>query len=271
VSRPSQLRPFSPILSNCIRDAASSSPGKISSQSTYEYAANRMSIRFPRPVIGAHLRPRNRKIKSPKSRRKSCEPCALAKCKCDLQQPCSCCVAKKKMCTFPDTRSVIAVKVIPAGASADITPTLEALTSPDLKYRVTEKHLGPEHYPLDVSSGMCLTAPSDSTIENQSWLDDAGQFVDQFNSSYLQDIFFDWSIPPGCSPLDLASTFSPIYASAETTPLGILSDPAHILTPSTYLESENARQSTGELKRYRTFLVDHVSPLLTTRSQSKSL
>lgn len=198
-------------------------------------------------------------------------PCALAKCKCDLQQPCSCCIAKKKVCTFADTKSVTAVKVIPAdvsktdctiapSTSSGIIFTPDALISPEPKHHVAEKHPD-EHYPLDVSSGgLRLIAPSDLTIDNKDWLDGTGHFVDQPNSSCLQDIFFDWSTPPGCGPLDVPSTFSPIYASAETTPLGIVSNPAHILTPSTYLEPENAQQSTGELKRYCTFLICRVSP-----------
>lgn len=200
------------------------------------------------------------KIRSPKSRRKSCAPCALAKCKCDLQQPCSCCVSKKKECIFTDTKSVIAVKVTPVGArgvectttpsaSADAIFTPDALFPSDLKSYTPEGHPDGRH-PLHISSNLCLTTSSDSSLAGQDWLDDTGQFANQFNSSCLQDIFFDWNVPPGCGPLDFASTFSPVYASAETTPLGIIADPAHILTPSTYLELPNAQQSAGELKRY---------------------
>ncbi|KAF9645157.1 hypothetical protein BDM02DRAFT_3120649 [Thelephora ganbajun] len=212
-----------------------------------------------RDLLTKHLRICGKpKIRFPKSRRKSCAPCALAKCKCDLQQPCSCCIAKKKECTFTDTKSVIAVKVIPAdipetectpSASSSITFTPDALVPSNFKSRAAEKHLEDRH-PLDVSSDLCFAPPLDLTIANENWLDDTGQFIDQFNSSCLQDIFFDWNVPPGCSPLDFPSTFSPIYAPAETTPLGIIPDSTHILTPSAYLEPAHAQQSAGEFKRY---------------------
>ena len=209
----------------------------------------------------------NSKIRSPKSRRKSCAPCALAKCKCDLQQPCSCCITKKKECTFTDTQSITAVKVVPVGvpetdctiappASPDIIFTPDALIPSNLKSCAADRHLD-DSYALDVSPNICLTAPSDSMIADQIWLDDTGQFADQFSSSCLQDLFSDWNVPPGCSPLDFTSTFSPIYASAETTPFGIMSDPAHIVTPSAYLEPANTQQSVGELKRYCTLPISH--------------
>jgi len=279
VSRLSRCRTSQPVLSGSIRDVTSNSPEETSSQSTCEYAANRTFDRPPIPMCSAHVR--SSKVKSPKSRRKSCAPCALAKCKCDLQQPCSCCIAKKKECIFTDTKSVTAVKVTPAdvpetecsatpSASSDITFTPDALIPSDLKSCVAEKHPD-ERYPLDVSSDICLAAPPDLTISNQSWLDDTGQFADQYGSSCLQDIFFDWNIPFGCSPLDFTSTFSPIYTPTEATPLGIISDPTQIVTPSAYLEPSNAQQSASELKRYCKFLISRVSSQLTTRSQSSLL
>jgi hypothetical protein len=188
-----------------------------------------------------------------------------------LQQPCSCCIAKRRECTFTDSKSVSAVKVttpdvheteciITPQTSSDIIFTPDDLIPPNPKSRTPEKH-DPTRHPLDVSSNLCLTPPLDPSIVNQNWLGSTGQFVDQFSSSCLQDIFFDWNVPPGCNPLDFASTFSPIYASAETASLGVISDPTHILTPSAYLEPANAHQSAVELKRYRTFLVFHTSTL----------
>lgn len=149
-------------------------------------------------------------------------------------------------------------RIITPSASSDIIFTPDALTPSDPQSCALEKRLD-DHYPLDVSSDLCLAAPSDLMIADQSWLDDTGQFVDQFNSPCLQDIFFDWSVPAGCGPLDFTSTFSPVYASAETTPFGIVSDPAHIVTPSAYLEQANTQQSAGELKRYCTLPMYHVS------------
>lgn len=208
--------------------------------------------------------PRNSKIRSSKSRRKSCAPCALAKCKCDLQQPCSCCIAKKRECTFTEAKSVTAVRVTPADVSetecgttpstSDIIFTPDNFISSNLRPCTPAKQPD-SRYPLDVSSELCLAPPPDLTIPNQNWLTDTGQFVDQFSSSSLQDIFFGWNVPPGCSPLNFSSTFSPIYASAETTELGLIPDTSHILTPSTYLEPANAQRSVGELQRYRAFLV----------------
>ena len=252
-----------PLLSHSTRDVTFSSPVEISSQSTCEYAANRRPNQFLSSDHSELSSSRNRKIRSPKSRRKSCAPCALAKCKCDLQQPCSCCIAKRRECTFADTMSVTAVKVTPAGVSetectvapstsSNIIFTPDTLAPSGLKSCAVEKRLG-DHYPLDLSPGTHLADPPDLVFADQSWLGDAGQFGDQLNSSCLQDIFFDWNVPPGCSPLDFTSTFSPIYASTETTPFGIISDSAHIMTPSAYLEPENTQQSTGELKRYCMF------------------
>ena len=155
-------------------------------------------------------------------------------------------------------------------ASSDIFFTPDAFTPSDPKPCAVGNRLN-DRYPLDVSSGISLATPPDSTIANQSWLYDTGQFVDQFSSPCLQDIFFDWSVPPGCGPLDFTSTFSPLYVSTETTSLGMISDPTHIVTPSAYLELENVQQSAGELKRYCAFLICRVSSLLITQSQSKLL
>lgn len=281
MSQPSQRRTLSSVLTNSTRDVISSSPGEISSQSTCEYVANRTLNRFPQTSDRSSLRIRNSKIRSPKSRRKSCTPCALAKCKCDLQQPCSCCIAKQKPCTFTDTQSVAAVKVILAdvpetecidtpSASSDVIFSPDALIPSSLKPCEVEKHMD-VHYPFDVSPNMCLAAPPDLVIADQNWLNDTGKFVDKFSSPCLQDIFFDWNAPPGCSPLDFMPTLSPIYAPAETTPLGLISDPTHILIHSADLEPENAHQSAGELKRYCTFIIYRLPSPLTTRSQSKLL
>lgn len=219
----------------------------------------RKTVRVITSPVKRLREPRNSKIRSPKSRRKSCAPCALAKCKCDLQQPCACCVAKKRECTFTETKSVIAIRVTPSDVpetDCNIIPSVpftpdDSIPS-NLKPRAPEKQLD-SRYPPEVSSDHCLAALPYSTIPNQNWLGDVGQFGDQFGSSCLQDIFFDWNVPPGCGPLDYSSTFSPIYAFADTTGSGVISDPTHILTPSTYLESTNARRSVGELSRYRTF------------------
>ena len=190
-------------------------------------------------------------------------PCAQAKCKCDLQQPCSCCIAKKKECTFADTKSVTFVKVTPAGVpeterAPDIF-TPDALISPDPKSCAAGKDIT-DRYPLDVSSGTCLTAPSDLVVPYQNWLGDTGQFIDQYGSPCIQDVFFDWNVPPGCNPLDFTSAFSPMYAQTEITPLGIISDPVHAVTPSAYLEPANAQQSGGELNRYCTLSISAFHP-----------
>lgn len=188
-------------------------------------------------------------------------------------------MAKKKDCTYTDTKSVTAVKVIPGdvperisapSASSDTFFTPGAFILAGLEPCAVGKHID-DGSSLNISSGIYLAAPPDLAIANHNWLDDTGQFVDQFSSSSLQDIFYDWNIPPGCDPLDFTSTFSPIYASTETTPLGIISDPTHILTPSAYLEPDNAHRSAGELERYCMFLIYRVSPSLLTHFQSKLL
>ena len=279
VSSPNRHRTFSLVLSCSTRNATSSLPGEIFSLSTCEYVASRMLNRFLRPALRAHLHTRNSKVRSPKSRQKSCTPCALAKCKCDLQQPCSCCTAKNKECTFTDSKSVTAIKVTPAGiskaeftatpsTSSDNIFTSDAFISSHLRSRAAEKHLD-DRYPPDVSSNLCLAASLDLMIANQNRLDDTGQFIGQFNSPCPQDIFFDWNVPPGCSPLDFTSTFSPIYAPMETTSLGIISDSSHILTYSAYLEPESSHQSAEELKRYCMFLIHRLSsPLIIPSSRN---
>lgn len=222
---------------------------------------------------------RNSKLRSPKSRRKSCAPCALAKCKCDLQQPCSCCIAKKRECMFTETKSVTAVRVAPAdvsetersitpSTSSDIIFTPDDFIPPNLKPCAPQKQID-SRYPPDVSPSLCLAPPPDLTVSNHHWLGDTGQPVDRFSSSCLQDMFFDWNVPPGCGPLDFSYTFSPIYASAETTRFGVISDLAHILTPSAYLEPTNTQRSVGELKRYRASLISVLLRFILTVSRSQ--
>ena len=268
-SKPTRSTPLKPppMLSDSTRDVISSLPEEISSQSTCEYVESRTSKPLPHTNNRRSAHAQCSKIRSPKSRRKSCAPCALAKCKCDLQQPCSCCIAKKKECTFADSKSVTAVKVIPAdvpdriitpSASSDIIFTPDSLIPSNPKSCASEKSLD-DRYSLDVSSNICLAAPSDLMIADHNWLDDTGQFVDQFSSPCFQDMFFDWNVPAGCGPLDFTSTFSPMYASMETTPFGIVSDPSHIVTPSAYLEPANTPQTSGEMKRYCTLPVPHTS------------
>jgi len=161
--------------------------------------------------------------------------------------------------TFTDTKSIAVVKVSPADIpeteftitpSASSSPNPDALMPSDLRPRAAEQRFD-DRYLLDVSSHVHLVASPGLAIGIQSWSTDTGQFVDQFSSSYLQDIFFDWNVSPRCSPLDFAPKFPPVYASMETTPLGIISDPAHILAPSVYSEPASA----SELKRYCTFLI----------------
>ena len=190
-------------------------------------------------------------------------------------------MAKKKACTYTDAKSVTAVKVIPEdipaterasapSTSSEIFFTPDAFILAGPESHATGKHLE-DHSSLDVPSNIYLAAPQDLTVANQNWLDDIGQFVDQFSSPSLQDIFYGWNVPPGCNPLDFASTFSPIYTPTEATSLGIISDPTHILTPSAYLEPDNAHRFAGELERYCMLPTYRASSLLLTRSQPKLL
>jgi Fungal Zn(2)-Cys(6) binuclear cluster domain len=59
-----------------------------------------------------------------KSRRKSCIPCATAKCKCDLQQPCACCKSRNKECIFPTDSSPDTSPIPPGKHDWDISDSL---------------------------------------------------------------------------------------------------------------------------------------------------
>lgn len=109
----------------------------------------------------ASAHPRNRKIRPSKSRGRSCVPRTRAKSKRDLQQPRSCCTAKKK-----EYRHRIRVSnpggcfrdtTIPS-ASPNIIFTPDALIPSGLKSYATEKCLN-DRYSLDVSPDVRSAAP----------------------------------------------------------------------------------------------------------------
>jgi hypothetical protein len=169
---------------------------------------------------------RNKKIRPSKSRRRSCVPRARAKCKCDLQQPCSYCTAKKKehrhqirhVCQSNSTGGCFRDTTIPSASPHHSYPRC-----PHPIRSQISRHREASQRPLLawIFLQRMFSRPSDLTDPHQNWPDYASQFIDQYCFPGLQDVFFDWNVPPGCNPLDFTSTSSLMYAPTETTPLGI--------------------------------------------------
>lgn len=189
-------------------------------------------------------------------------------------------VDSSTMYTFADTKSVTAVKVVPAdvprtectvipSASPDVILTPDVLTPSDLKPCTAEKHMHDRYRSMFLPTYVC---PLPRTSRSQT----KTGYTTQTNPSTSSTLLVSKMYP------SIGISFrSVVYSTSRRHPLrcmrrqkaflNIISDLTHILTPSAYLEPENAYQSAGELKRYCTFLICRDSSPLITQSQSKSL
>ncbi|EMD37597.1 hypothetical protein CERSUDRAFT_114245 [Gelatoporia subvermispora B] len=103
-----------------------------------------------------------------RSRRKSCQACADSKIKCDLQRPCSKCVARKRECIYVTGPDVMPQKSSPQLSDATTSPTngdSQASSSPTLANSSQLQHSDPtppEHpgSSSHSSDSMASTSPS---------------------------------------------------------------------------------------------------------------